>query len=82
MKGSRSPSGDVSMLVSTARLRDLEVGESRIFTESPKKVYNAGAQVQMICCRLGYKATTHKCVIVFPDRTSNCVDAVFVTRLS
>ncbi len=64
--------------VTAARLRTLEVGESRIFTEPPW-CRNAGRSVQGYATRVGIKVTTTACIVTTLT-TVEAAKAVVVPR--
>lgn len=64
--------------VTTARLRTLQVGESRIFTEPPS-CKNAGSSVSGYASRIGIKVTTTACIVAALS-TVEAAKGIVVTR--
>jgi hypothetical protein len=66
--------------VSTKRLKAMDVGECRVFSE-PENTKNTGAPSQGFACRANVKITTTACLIVVPS-TATTVKAVIVVRVA
>lgn len=66
--------------VSAKRLKDMLVGECRIFSE-PDNTKNAGAPSQGFAVRAKVKITTTACLVVVPS-TSVTVKSVIVCRIA